>query len=125
MRREQDVGDEIERERRVLGDDARVIGRALVAGAGVHHAADILDGFGELARVAGARALEGHVLEEMGDAVQLGRLPARADALPHAERCGGQARHRIERDAHAVGEADEVWGGHAPLPLREGGLGAG
>jgi hypothetical protein len=43
----------------------------------------------------------------MGYAILRGGFPARADALPDADGGGLQTRHGIERDAHAVGQADE------------------
>ena len=108
VRCEENVGYEVERERRGFSDDARVVRCALVAGGGVHHAAGVFDGFSELARVTRAGALEGHMLEQMRDAVEFGGLPARADALPYAKRCRAEARHRIERDTHAVRQADKI-----------------
>ena len=107
MRLKQDVGDEIERERRLLRDGARIVRRALITGRGVHVGAGILDRFGELTRIARARAFERHVLEQMRDAVQLRRLPARANTLPNAKRRRRQPRHWIQRNAHAIGKADE------------------
>ena len=47
-------------------------------------------------------ALEGHVLEEMGDAVDLGRLVPRADIDPDAERGGLDRVHAVGGDAEAV-----------------------
>ena len=54
-------------------------------------AADRLDLLGDGERRAPLGALEGHVLEQMRDAVDLGRLVARADIDPDAE------RHRLDR----------------------------
>ena len=55
-------------------------------------------------------ALERHVLEHVGDAVDLGRLVARADVDPDAERGGLQARHVLADDAQAVGEGGDLDG---------------
>src|SRR6185312_9956110 len=46
--------------------------------------------------------LERHVLEEMRDAVDLGRLVPRADIDPDAQRHRLDALHRVGEDAHAV-----------------------
>ena len=90
----QDVGQHVEPERHVGFQDARIIGRHLDAGAGVEVAAHRLDLLGDLARGAARRALEGHVLEEMRDAVLVGvRSGCRND--PDAERSGLQMRHRV------------------------------
>ncbi|MNC98600.1 hypothetical protein D3C83_166170 [compost metagenome] len=63
MRLEQNVGDQPERERRVLRHRARIIRGALIRGRGVDDAAGVFDRFGEGARIASARAFERHVLE--------------------------------------------------------------
>ena len=57
-----------------------------------------------------AGALERHVLEQVGDAVDLGRLVARADIDPDAERGGLQAGHVLADDAQAVGEGGDLDG---------------
>ena len=77
----QDVGEDVDGERHVVLQHLGVVGGLLARGVGVEVAADLLD----LARRCRGRcarlgALEGHVLEQVGDAVVLRRLVAGADA---------------------------------------------
>ncbi len=69
----QDVGHHLDAQRHVLLQHRGVIGRDLAAGIGVQAAADILDLLGDGAGRARARALEGHVLQHVRHAVELGR----------------------------------------------------
>ena len=59
-----------------------VIGGVFARGIGIEVAADRLDLLGDGERRAPLGALERHVLEEMGDAVDLRRLVAGADIDP-------------------------------------------
>src|SRR3546814_2449618 len=70
----QDVGNDVEGERRVLGQHLGIEGGVLAAGVGVDLPADRLDLLGDGLRAAPLGALEHHVLEQMRDAVQLRRL---------------------------------------------------
>ena len=94
----QDVGENVERERHVGREHARVISRALDAGGGVKVAADRLDLLGDLPGGSPAGALEGHMLQEMRDAVLVRPLVAAATAGPDAERGGLQMRHGVGHD---------------------------
>ena len=98
----QDVGQEIDRERQIVGHDPGVVGGVLARGVGVEMAADVLDRLGDRPRRAPLGALERHVLEHVGDAVDLGRLVARADVDPDADARGLDARHGLGRDPQAV-----------------------
>src|SRR5690606_15258570 len=88
--------------RHVLGQHLGVVGRLLARGVGVQMTADRLDLDGDVSRGAPLRALEGHMLQQMRDAVDLLRLVARADPSPDAERDGIDRRHRVGGDAQAV-----------------------
>ena len=79
-----------------------VVGGHLLAGIGVDVAADVLDLLGDRLRAARRRALEGHVLEEMGDAVLLGALVPAAGGQEHPDRRRVQPRHRLDGDPEAV-----------------------
>ena len=81
--------------------------RLVARGPGVERPADILDRFGDAAGVAAARALEHHMLDEVGQAAERLRLGSRSDAGIEADRGRLRARHRVDRDGHAVGEAME------------------
>ena len=101
---QQDVGEDVERERHVLLQHLGVIGRALARGIGVEMAADRLDLLGDRAGAAPLGALERHVFEKMRDAVDLRRLVPGADIDPEAE------RDRVDR-VDAVGDD--------PQPVRQ------
>ena len=85
-RMQQDVGEDVERERHVLLQHLGVIRGAFARGVGVEMAADRLDLLGDRAGAAPLGALERHVLEKMRDAVDLRRLVPCADIDPDAER---------------------------------------
>jgi hypothetical protein len=78
----QDVGEDVEREGDILLQHLGVVGGAFARGIGVEMAADRLDLLGDGERAAPFGALERHVLEKMGDAVDLGRLMPGADIDP-------------------------------------------
>ena len=69
----EDVAEHVEGEVDILAEHARRVVGEFGRGRGVDLAADILDVLGDLARRAAARALEGHVLDEMREAVLVGR----------------------------------------------------
>ncbi len=104
----QDVDDHLDTQRHVLLQDGGVIGGDLAAGIGVQAAADILDLFGDGAGAAGARALEGHVLQHVGHAVQLGGLVPRAAGDPDAERRRFDLGHRVDGDPQAVAQRRDL-----------------
>ena len=95
----QDVGQDVDGERHVLLEHAGVVGGRLDAGRGVDLAADRFDLLGDLDRRAGLGALEGHVLEEMREAVLLLALGARAGADPDAEGGALELVHGMGDDA--------------------------
>ena len=95
----QDVGQDVEREADVGLERAREVGGGLQAGGGIELAADRLDLLGDVAGAAPLGALEGHVLEQMRDAVLGLALVARAGAPPRRPAtpspraaCGGRRR---------------------------------
>src|SRR4029079_10488600 len=75
---------------------------------GVEVAADRLDLFHDLARGAFCRALEGHVFQQMRDAVLVRLFIATADAGPDAEGCRLQVRHGVGDDSEAGGKLGDV-----------------
>ena len=101
---QQDIGQHIHRQRHVILQDADVIGGHLAAGIGIDIAAHILDFLGDLQGAARLRALEGHMFEEMGDAVLLGPFVAAAGIDPDPDRGAFQPLHRFDDDAHAIGQ---------------------
>ena len=104
----QDIGDDIQGERRVLGQDLGIVGRALAAGVGVQVTADRLDLLGDIVGRAALGALEGHVLEQMGDAVDFRRLVAGSDTDPGPQRHRFHGRHGIGGDSQPVVQGGEM-----------------
>ena len=80
----------VERQRHVGLEHARIIGGGLRAGRGIEIAADGLDFLDDLPRAAPARALERHVLEKMRNAVLVEAFVAAAGVDPDAERRGSR-----------------------------------
>ena len=120
----QDVADDVGGERQVLLQDLAVVGGLLARGVGVEVAADVLDLAGDGGGVALLGALEGHVLEEVGDAVLRRRLVAGAGGDVGAEGDGLDPRHGLGDDGQAVGQAGHADGvGHCVrgLSLSRGG----
>ena len=111
----QDVGQDVEGQRHVLLQHLGVIGGMVARGVGVDIAADRLDLLGDLARAAPRRALEGHVLEHVRHAVDVGRLVARAGIDPYAHRGGLHGGTWSRRHRHAVVRrvTADVVGAHA------------
>ncbi len=73
----ENVSQDIDGERHVVFQDARVVGGRFGRGGGVYFATDILDLFGDLAGAAARGSLEGHVFEQVGNPVLVCRLVAR------------------------------------------------
>ena len=97
----QDVADDVGAEGEVLLQQLDVVGGLLARGVGVDVAADILDRLGDLGRGAPLGALEGHVLEEMRDAVLGLGLVAGAGGDIGAEGDGLDPVHGLGDDGQA------------------------
>ena len=99
---ENQSGEHVESLRKMLVENARIEADHFLGGERVEHAADAVhfarDVFGGAAR----RAFEDHVLDEMRDAVQLGRFAARAGAHPDAHRDGMHVLHRLGDDHEPI-----------------------
>ena len=116
LRRADQVGDQLERQADIGRQRSRMEGRLVARGPGVERAADILDRLGDGAGVAAARALEHHMLDQMGEPALAVRLGARADEGVKPDRRRLRARHRVDRDGHAIGEAGQLSHASSPLP---------
>ncbi len=104
----QDVADDVGGERRVLLQHLDVVGGLLARGVGVDMPAHRLDLLGDLGGAAPLGALEGHVFEEMRDAVLLRQLVARAGGDVGAERDGLHPVHPLGHHGQAGGEAGDA-----------------
>ena len=113
----QDVGEDVEGERHVVLEDPGIVGGGLDAGRGIDLAADRLDLLGDVDGRAGIGTLEGHVLEEMRQAVLAFALGTRAGADPDAERRAFEMRHFVGDDAETGFEARDA-DGHELRPSR-------
>ena len=98
----QDIGKNIGGQSHVFLEDAGKITRVLDGGCRVQVAADGLYRFGDLAGRAGLGSLEGHMFEQMGDAVLVFVLGSRAGFDPNSERGTFQMWHGVGDDHHAV-----------------------
>ena len=103
-----DVAEHVEAERQVALQEPQIVGRVVDAGLGVHLTADRLDRLGDVAGAAPLGALEGHVLEEMRDAVLARLFVARAGADPEPERHAFEVRHVVRGDVDAVREPRDL-----------------
>jgi hypothetical protein len=116
VRAQDHVGDELDAEREMLGQHGGGEAGAVAVGGGVEIAADILDRFADLARGAAAGALEHHMLEQVGDAVEPRRLVARAGIGIEADaavsspgmQIGFGLAEQIGGKVHAVGYTIKV-----------------
>ena len=106
-----DVGEDVERERQVLVEHLDVVAGVFLGGEGVELAADRVDRLRDVLGRAGRGALEEHVLDEMRDAALLGGLVARAARQPDADADRTDVRHPLGEEAKAVVEhvADDRW----------------
>ena len=87
-RRTEDVGEDVEGRRQILGQAGDVVERVFLGGLGVVLGADAVEVAIDRQGVAPGGPLERHVLEEMRDARQLARLVAapRLDEEPRGDR---------------------------------------
>ena len=99
-----DVGEDVERERQVLVEHLDVIAGVLFGGEGVELPADRIDFLSDVFGRAAGRALEEHVLDEVGDAAALVGLVARAARQPHPDADGTDVRHGLGDESKAVVE---------------------
>ena len=90
--------------------------RSSRAGGGIEIAPDRFDLLRDLARGAARRALEGHVLEQVRDAVLVGPLVAAAGADPDAQRGGLQVRHGVGDHDKARWQTRDL-NAHAAAPV--------
>ena len=97
------VREHIERGRNVLVEHLDVEADGFLAGESVEIAADGVDFAGDALRGARLGPLENHVLDEVGDAVQLGHFVTRTGAHPDPHSDGADV-------LHALGEHDEPAG---------------
>ena len=101
---EKNVREHLRRHLEVFAEHLGVVAGVLLAGERVQHAADRIEGLGNLRGGALPGALEKQMLDEMRGAV-FGRLfVARAVLDPDANRRGNDLRHRLGENAHAVSD---------------------
>src|SRR5690625_1469216 len=114
----EDIPDQLDTERQVLRQDLRVVGGDLAPGIGVELAADRLDLLGNGLGVAGRRALEQHVLEQMRHAVFLRHFMTGADPDPDPQGDRKRIGHGVGGDRQAVGEPRNLDGHAASVSTR-------
>ena len=98
----QKIADNIDRQRDVLFQDARVIGGIFAGRIGIHLAADRLDLLGDRLCRPPRRSFEQHMFQQVGDAVLRLGLVAGPATCPDADGRGLDSRHVIGCDAQPV-----------------------
>ncbi len=88
----------------MLVQDLDVEADGFLAGEGVEVAADSVHFAGDALGGARFGALEDHVLDKVGDAVDLGQLVARASANPNAHGDGADVIHFFSQNREPVGQ---------------------
>ena len=116
-RGEDDVAQDVESEAEILAQHARVIRGRVDAGRGVELAANRLDLLGDVLGAAPRGALEGHVLEEMGDAMLGQALAAAAGANPDAKRHRLDVGPGMAHHGEAIRQSGQ-FDTHAPTSVR-------
>ena len=104
------IAEQVQRQLQIFVQGFRVIAGLLLGGEGVQDAAHVVHGGGKLQGIAGGRALEQHVLQQMRNAPLLGCLPGGAGIGPHAGGNGAQMGHIFQQQPQAV--AKDVFFGH-------------
>ena len=97
-----DIGEDVDRQRHVPLEHAGDVRRLLARGVRVEVSAHRFDLFDDGERGAPLGALEGHVFEEVRDAVEPGALAARAGIDPHPHRSSLEPRHVDADDPEAA-----------------------
>jgi hypothetical protein len=107
------VDEDVQRDRAVLAGAADVVARVLLAREGVELAADAVDLVTDVARRRPIlRALEEHVLGEVGDPARVRGLVARPGGEHHEARNGLRMADRSGQQAQSVGEGLSFEHGH-------------
>ena len=99
-----DIADNLNRQRKIIIENACVVARVLLCGEGIEIAADCFDRRGDLQSIALVRALEQQVLKVVSLAHGCGSLIARANTNPHAKGHRANARHLLGEDAQTARE---------------------
>ena len=98
------VGQHVERLRKVLVQDLGVKTHQFLGREGIQVAADRIHRPCNVFGRARTGPFEQHVLDKMRDPVALPGFPARARSDPHSHRNRAHVRHRLGDDAHSVGQ---------------------
>ncbi|MNI38799.1 hypothetical protein D3C73_929560 [compost metagenome] len=109
FRLRQNVCKDIDRQRHMILEHARIIGCGFCRGRRIQLSPDILDLLGDVAGAAPCCSLEGHVLEQMGDAMLFFGLVARTRLDPHAECHAFQMWHAFGDDSQPGGEPGNLY----------------
>ena len=111
----QNVGDDIDGQGQVFLQDLGVIRGVFAGRVGVQVPADGLDLLGDFQGAAAFGPLEGHVLQQVRNAVDGGGFVPGADLDPGAERYGFHRIHGVRDDAKAAGKFRDLDGHAASL----------
>jgi hypothetical protein len=99
-----DIGQDVDRERKMLVEDFDVVARVFLGGKRVHLAANGIDCLSDVFGAARRGALEQHVLDKMGDAALFERFVTRPAREPHTDAHRSDVRHPLGQEAETVGK---------------------
>ena len=110
-RPQHDVGEDVDRERKVLIQHLHVVAGVFLRRERVELAADGIHGLRDVFGGARVGALEQHMLDEMRDAAVLLRLVTRSAREPHAQADRAYVAHRFSHETNPVVEcvANNHW----------------
>ena len=100
----QDIGEDIDGERHVIAQNARIIGRGLDAGGGIDFAANIFDIRCYLPGSTVFSSLECHMLKKMSNAMPVGSFVSRTGLDPNSKRHAFHVGHRIGGYRQSIGK---------------------
>ncbi len=103
-----DVSENIQRQRPVVAQDARIVGGSLHAGTGIEVATHPLDLRGDVHRAAPSCSLERNVFQKVRDAALMRLLVTGPGLDPNAQRHRLEMRQRLGQDVYAVGKTRYV-----------------
>src|SRR5207247_10419751 len=104
FRAKDQVRDDVKGDGQVLVKNFGIEANLFLGSEGVEHAADGIHFAGDGFSGAALRALENHMLHEVGQAVLLGDFAAGAVAHPDAHGYGAHVRHGLSDDHEAIGQ---------------------
>src|SRR5579864_5061147 len=102
VRRAQEIGDQFGKQRRILCKRSSIENGLVASCPGIDHSADVLDRFGDLARIAPSGTLEHHMLDDMSEPVEMIGLGAGPNHRIKTKSDRFRVGERVDRDREAI-----------------------